>query len=83
MPRYKALGRPDQNPKRALRLQNDDGLNSFAAPPAYIRTRPFSSPVVADSHAKSQAGRRGFEPRLPLHIFNHLRGLSTPSKPSV
>jgi hypothetical protein len=23
----------------------------------------------------SQAGRRGFEPRLPLHVFNSLRGL--------
>jgi hypothetical protein len=31
----------------------------------------------------SQAGRRGFESRLPLHMFNHLRGFSTPSKPSV
>ena len=25
----------------------------------------------------SQAGRRGFESHLPLHIFNHLRGLTT------
>ena len=23
----------------------------------------------------SQAGRRGFEPRLPLHLFNNLRSL--------
>jgi len=27
----------------------------------------------------SQAGRRGFEPRLPLHLFNELRGFHLPS----
>ena len=25
--------------------------------------------------AVSQAGRRGFDPRLSLHVFNNLRGL--------
>ena len=31
----------------------------------------------------SQAGRRGFEPRLPLHLFNHLQGFQIPSIPSI
>ena len=31
----------------------------------------------------SQAGRRGFESRLPLHLFNNLQGIKAPSKPSI
>ena len=27
---------------------------------------------VSNLLSYSQAGRRGFEPRLPLHVFNHL-----------
>ena len=27
---------------------------------------------VSNLLSSSQAGRRGFEPRLPLHLFNHL-----------
>ena len=27
---------------------------------------------VSNLLSSSQAGRRGFEPRLPLHFFNHL-----------
>src|ERR1051325_6273998 len=28
----------------------------------------------------SQAGRRGFEPRLPLHLFNNLGGFGNPPR---
>jgi len=31
----------------------------------------------------SQAGRRGFEPRLPLHLFNNLQEFRIPSIPSI
>ena len=31
----------------------------------------------------SQAGRRGFEPRLPLHVFNNLQGPILPCAPFV
>jgi hypothetical protein len=44
----------------------------------YLRSWPSGSNSVGRMPA-SQAGRRGFEPRLPLHLFNQLGKPTDPS----
>src|ERR1035437_2999628 len=38
-----------------------------------------SMSLISQCCVASQAGRRGFEPRLPLHLFNHLH--ASPNQP--
>ena len=64
--------------------QNYNGLNTPAG--AFTisqlnRSAQFSWAVVAQPrHGASQAGRRGFESRLPLHFFNKLQKIVTPEQ---
>jgi hypothetical protein len=47
------------------------------------KTAPLTpKSFIYNRRSYSQAGRRGFESRLPLHSFNNLRAFPTPSKPS-
>jgi len=40
------------------------------------KTAPLTpKSFIYNRHPFSQAGRRGFESRLPLHIFNYLRSI--------
>ena len=47
------------------------------------KTAPLTpKSFIYNRRSYSQAGRRGFESRLPLHLFNHLRQVEISGKPT-
>ena len=77
--RVKASGLSSQSGFRAPEVRQPQ----FApALPAYFHSHSFSSAVVAGAMGSSQAGRRGFESRLPLHPFNNLHEIGLLLKPT-
>ena len=47
------------------------------------KTAPLTpKSFIYNRHPFSQAGRRGFDPRLPLHVFNELHVLPRLQKPT-
>ena len=85
------IGCATRVPRQASGLSSQSGLKApevrqpqFApALPAYFHTATrFHARLWQPAMGSSQAGRRGFESHLPLHVFIYLQGFEACKKPT-